>query len=78
MMMVRLDSVPQGAQLLFTYGATPSVYGAWLLSAVGLLGLVLWVIRPRWFGRLGSAAGRAWSRGRVQLVSVLRWNEDEG
>jgi hypothetical protein len=78
MMMVRLDSVPQGAQLLFSYAPTASVYGAWLLSAVSLLGLVLWVIRPRWFGRLGSAAGRAWSRGRVQLVSVLRWNEDDG
>jgi hypothetical protein len=78
MMMVRLDSVPQGAQLLFSYGPTASTYGAWMLSAVGLLGLVLWVMRPRWFGWLGSAAGRAWSRGRVQLVSVLRWNEDEG
>jgi hypothetical protein len=78
MMLVRLDSVPPGAQLVFSYGPTASVYGAWLLSGASLLGLVVWVIRPRWFGQLGSVAGRAWHRGRVRLASVLRWSEDEG
>jgi hypothetical protein len=77
-MLVRLDSVPPGAQLLFTYGPTASVYASWLLSAVSLLGLGLWVIRPRWFGRLGSAVGRVWRPGRIRLSSILRWSEDEG
>jgi hypothetical protein len=78
MMLVRLDSVPPGAQLLFTYGPTTSVYGAWVLSATSLLALGLWVIRPRWFGQLNSAVGRAWHAGRVRFASVLRWSEDEG
>jgi hypothetical protein len=78
MMIVRLDSVPAGAQLVFTYGPTASVYGAWILSGVSLLGLGLWVIRPRWFGQLGTAAGQAWHAGRVRLASAFRWSEDEG
>jgi hypothetical protein len=78
MMLVRLDSVPPGAQLMFTYGPTASVYGAWVLSGASLLGLFVWVIRPRWFGHVGSLVGRAWHRGRVRLASVLRWSEDEG
>jgi hypothetical protein len=78
MMLVRLDSVPPGAQLVFTYGPTASVYGAWLLSGASLLGLVVWVIRPRWFGQLGSVVGQAWHRGRLRLASILRWSEEEG
>jgi hypothetical protein len=72
-MLVRLDSVPPGAQLVFTYGPTPRVYGAWALSALSLVVLMTWVIRPRVFRRLLSVL----SSGRDRIAGRLLWREDD-
>ena len=72
-MLVRLDSVPRGAQLVFTYGPTLGVYGAWSLSALSLVVLMTWIIRPRAFRRLLSAL----SSGRNRIAGRLLWREDD-
>jgi hypothetical protein len=72
-MLVRLDSVPPGGQLVFTYGPTPGVYGAWALSALSLVVLVTWVIRPRVFRSVFGAL----SSGRNRIAGRLLWREDD-
>jgi hypothetical protein len=72
-MLVRLDSVPPGAQLVFIYGPTLGVYGAWALSALSLVVLMAWVIRPRVFRRLLNVL----SSGRNLMAGRLLWREDD-
>jgi hypothetical protein len=72
-MLVRLDSVPPGARLVFTYGPTLGVYGAWALSALSLVVLMAWVIRPRVFRSVFGAVSSARSR----IAGRLLWREDD-
>jgi hypothetical protein len=77
-MLARLDSVPPGARLLFTYGPTTGVYLAWVLSALSLAGLVAWVIRPAWFGRLAAVMALVLGVARLRVTARFRWHEDDG
>ena len=71
LVLVRLDSVPPGAQLVFTYGPTTGVYLSWGLSAISLALMLVWLVRPRWFRHgLNEVRGRAAGR--------FRWGEEEG
>jgi hypothetical protein len=44
--LVRLDSVPAGSRLVFTFGPTPRIYAFWAISALALAGLLAWLVRP--------------------------------
>lgn len=74
----RLDSVPPGAQLMFSYGPTIGVYLAWVLSALSLAGLVAWVFRPAWFGRLVGVMALVLGAARLRVAERIRWREDDG
>ncbi len=77
MMLVRLDSVPPGAQLEFTYGPTTAVLMSWALSAGSLLAMLVWLIRPRWFSRGWFAVRRGLLR-KGELAKVrVGWSEKE-
>jgi hypothetical protein len=78
LVVARLDSVPLGAQLTFSYGPTTEVYLAWVLSALSLAGLVAWLVRPAWFARLPKFVVMASSRARLPLAARIRWREDDG
>src|SRR3989442_651365 len=45
-MLARLDSVPAGSTLVFTYGPTAFEQAAWVLSLATLAGLIAWLLRP--------------------------------
>jgi hypothetical protein len=69
-MLVRLDSVPVGSRLVFTYGPTPRLEAWWALSALDLAILVLWLIRPDlvrrpWTWLSGRILPRLWERTRL-------------
>ena len=72
-MLVRLDSVPDGARLVFTYGPTPLVYVSWAVSALALAALFVWVVRPRWY----RAALRPMGRVRAGASRAMRWDDEE-
>jgi hypothetical protein len=72
-MLVRLDSVPPGAQLVFTYGPTLGVYGSWALSALSLAALMTWVVRPNLYRRLLLVLARV----RDRTLGRLVWREDD-
>ncbi len=64
-LVARLDSVPAGSTLTFTYGPTLVGVAGSVVSALGLLLMVIWVVRPRWLvlgagplRRLGGAFTR--------------------
>jgi hypothetical protein len=71
-MLVRLNSVPAGATLVFRYGPTWRVYSWWAVSALALILMVVWVGDPapyRW----------AWVRMKgsvVRLGERARWSAD--
>jgi len=74
----RLDAVPPGAQLIFTYGPTTLVYLSWLLSALSALGFAAWLIRPTWVTGLLKAGGLAASGVRRRAARISLWHEDDG
>lgn len=71
-MLVRLDSVPAGSTLVFQYGPTWRIYLWWVVSAVALVLLMVWVAAPapyRWgWVRVRGFPGR--------LAQRLRWSDD--
>lgn len=76
-MLVRLDSVPPGARLVFTYGPTTGVYLSWALSSAALVGLCLWLVSPAWTRRLFHAAARPAAGLRDRWTARTGWGEDE-
>jgi hypothetical protein len=78
LIVARLQSVPPGAHLTFTYGPTTFVYLSWLLSALSALGFGVWLIRPRWVtGLLKAVAVRFGSVWRRSPWSS-RWDTEDG
>jgi hypothetical protein len=76
--LARLDSVPQGAQLVFSYGPTAGVYASWAVSALSLVVMLLWVIRPQWLRRFLGPGARLLPGMRDRATARFGWNEDEG
>src|SRR2546429_5060099 len=58
-MLVRLDGVPAGAELVFRYGPTWRVRAWWALSLLTLAGLLGWGVRPAPFERADPLGGPA-------------------
>ena len=77
-MLVRLDSIPPGAQLVFTYGPTNVVYLSWAFSSITMAALLLWLIWPRCLRRLTNPASRLLVGVRDRARARSRWSEDEG
>lgn len=76
--LARVDSVPPGAQLVFSYGPTAGVYASWAVSALSLVMMVIWMLRPQWWRRIWRPGAR-WLVGvRARATSRFGWNEDEG
>jgi len=50
-MLARLDSVPPGSTLVFTYGPTAFEQAAWALSLGSLVALIVWLVRPAFIRR---------------------------
>ncbi|TMD90744.1 MAG: hypothetical protein E6I73_06535 [Chloroflexi bacterium] len=50
-MLARLDSVPPGSNLVFTYGPTAFEETTWVVSLLTLAGLILWLVRPAFIRR---------------------------
>jgi hypothetical protein len=73
----RFDSVPPGAMLTFTYGPTAGVYAAWTLSAASLLALLIWVVRPSWFGAALRLVRRAIAGAGRRVLSRTGWSEED-
>jgi hypothetical protein len=76
--LARLDSVPPGAQLTFSYGPTTAVYLSWAVSALSLVMMVIWMLRPRWWRRIWGPGARVLVGVRDRATSRLAWNDDEG
>lgn len=75
-MMVHLDSVPAGSRLVFTYAPTLRLEAWWAVSALGLAGLIVFLVRPQLAGRPWRwVSGRFirpwWARTR------LRWGDGD-
>jgi hypothetical protein len=57
-LLARLDSVPPGSTLVFTYGPTAFEQASWVLSLATLAGLIVWLVRPELIRRpLGVVFG---------------------
>ncbi len=54
-MLARLDSVPDGATLVFRYGPSWRVLGSWVVSLIALAVMVAWVVRPQAFTAIRKA-----------------------
>jgi len=75
--LARLDSVPPGARLVFSYGPTTGVYLAWAVSMISLVMMLMWVLRPPWLRRVWGPGAHVMVRLRDRAMSRARWNEDE-
>jgi hypothetical protein len=53
-MLARLQSVPPGSSLVFTYRPTALEEASWGLSLLTLAGLIVWVVRPALLSRVGG------------------------
>jgi hypothetical protein len=78
-MMVRLDSVPAGSSLEFTYRPPSTEVAAWVASAVSLVLILAWLLRPGAANTVWEAVSgklsRAWRR---RLQSYAHgWESDE-
>jgi hypothetical protein len=69
--LVRLDSVPAGSRLVFTFGPTPRIYAWWAISILTLAGVFAWALRPA----LVQAPLRAVNRRWLKLTEVF-WRDD--
>ena len=78
LILVRLDSVPPGAHLLFNYGPTIGVYLSWALSTVSLVAMLIWMIRPRLFRRFSGPSVRLLRGTLDRAMGRFGWDEDEG
>ena len=72
-----LASVPLGAVLTFSYGPTASIYAAWALSTASFLALLLWVIRPRWYGVALRPLGSAIVGTGRRALGRAGWSEED-
>ena len=76
-MLVRLDSIPNGAQLVFRYGPTGRIHVYWTISALVALALLAWLVRPSLFGPPLRWGGTR-LRGAVSAIRRrARWEADE-
>ena len=78
LILARLDSAPPGAQLVFSYGPTAGVYASWAVSALGLVAMLTWMVRPRWWRRVWGPGARLLGGTRDRTMSRFGWSEDEG
>jgi len=76
--LARLDSVPPGAQLVFSYGPTADVYLSWAVSAISLVMILIWMVWPQWLRRLWGPGARLLVGTRDRATARFGWNEDEG
>lgn len=60
--LVRLDSVPAGSRLVFTFGPTPRIYAWWSISALTVVGALAWLVRPALMKAPLQAVRRRWWR----------------
>ncbi len=78
-MLVRLDSPPAGSRLEFVYRPPWSEVAAWVASAVSLVVILVWLVRPAAGGaviaRLRDVTRRA--RRPLERRYVQRWQEEE-
>jgi hypothetical protein len=74
-MLVRLDSVPEGARVVFSYGPSPLVYAGWGTSGLVALVMLAWIFRPGPFEALGRRI-RRFSAARVDQVRSA-WEREE-
>ncbi len=76
-MLARLDAVPVGSTLVFSYGPTIFEEASWVLSVIVLLGLMLWLTKPdlypRWSRRITREVGALARR----LVGRLNTRSDQ-
>jgi hypothetical protein len=77
-MLADLATVPSGSQLVFTYGPTTAVYLSWAVSAISLVAMLTWMLRPLWWRRIWSPGARLVVGTRNRALSRVAWNEDEG
>lgn len=77
-MLADLGSVPPGSRLVFTYGPTFPVYLSWALSALSLVAMLVWMMRPRWWRRVWGPGARWLIGTRDRATSRFVWSEDEG
>ena len=61
-LLVRLDSVPTGSRLVFTFGPNLRIYAWWAISALTLAGLLAWACRPALIRAPVQAVRRRWWR----------------
>jgi hypothetical protein len=69
-MLARLESVPPGSSLVFTYGPTVFEQASWLVSLATLAGLIVWLVRPKLIGRPVELVFSGVSR------RISRWGAD--
>ncbi|HEV2036404.1 MAG TPA: hypothetical protein VGU71_19810 [Candidatus Dormibacteraeota bacterium] len=60
--LVRLDSVPAGSRLVFTFGPTPRIYVWWSISTLTLVAVLAWLLRPALIEAPVKAVRRRWWR----------------
>ena len=77
-MLADLGSVPPGSTLVFTYGPTIAVYLSWAISAISLLAMLVWLLRPLWWRRVWGPGARLLVGVRERARSRFGWSEDEG
>jgi hypothetical protein len=76
--LARLDSVPPGAKLVFSYGPTVGVYLSWAVSAISLVMMLIWVLRPSWWRRVWGPGARLVVGTRDRASARFGWSEEEG
>jgi len=77
-MLVRLDSIPAGAELAFHYGPTLRVIGSWLLSLMALGLLLAWLFYPVLFLGAKRGARRLVALAVQRVRTRWKWDEEEG
>ena len=75
-MLATLDSVPAGSSLVFHYGPTAAEQASWGVSALFLVALALWTIKPALYARARKRAG-LWIRRRLARFEAREDDEDD-
>jgi hypothetical protein len=76
-MLVRVPSVPAGAELVFHYGPTVRIYAYWVTSALMLLVLLVWLACPRPVVLSYVWAGRRLRDAYSAFRYSFRWESDD-
>ena len=76
-MLVRLDSIPPGAQLVFRYGPTVRIHVYWTISALVALALLSWLFRPTLYGLAMGWAGPRLRDAFSALRRRARWDVED-